>query len=752
VSSNLRRVCWELTDPTQRLDDEEGGIGLMSCFQPQLAQFSMFSFQKMVDRMDVTEDDPEFWIEEKLDGERMQLHMVEDDSVAGGKRFAFWSRKAKDYTYLYGNGFEDDNSALTRHLKDAFDPRVRNIILDGEMITWDPESDLMVPFGTLKTAALEQQKNPFSTGIRPLFRVFDCLYINDQDITKFTLRDRYKALTQSVRDVHRRMEIHSHVVAKSVDEIEPLLRKVVAEASEGLVLKNPRSMYRLNSRNDDWMKVKPEYMTEFGESLDCLIIGGYYGSGHKGGRLSSFLCGLRVTKNIIDSQGENPPYYIPAHDLILICNAGANPMKFYSFFKVGGGFRAEDYDKVMYLTAGKWVTWDRKNPPTEYIELGGPDGQYERPDVWIKPSDSVVVEVRAASVGSSDSFKTKFTLRFPRFKRIRTDKDWQSTLSIDDFINLKAKAEADREKEMKVDSSRKRMTKRRKKELVIAGNDSKIKTPYGGPQTKIFEGLNFCVLSEMLQPVKKSKAEIEEIIKSNGGSIFQSPTAKEQILCIGDKKVVKVASLIKRGHTNVIKPSWILDALKQAEIDGPGKERFLVPFEPNHMLHAAPESREAIARNVDQYGDSYARDLNPQELKGVLEDMMPIKNSTFSPTAFLSELEQRGKGLGELRGSLFRGCVAYLAPSDGKQNSATELERKVARLRFLFAAGAIAEDLHAEVTHVVVTNEDRGQVRALRQQIAESGRRKIPRVVGWEWVTESWSEGTLLDEERFAVV
>jgi DNA ligase-4 len=305
VSSNLRRVCWELTDPAQRLDDEEGGIGLMSCFQPQLAQFSMFSFQKMVDRMGVTEDDPEFWIEEKLDGERMQLHMVEDDSVAGGKRFAFWSRKAKDYTYLYGNGFEDDNSALTRHLKGAFDPRVRNIILDGEMITWDPESDLMVPFGTLKTAALEQQKNPFSTGIRPLFRVFDCLYVNDQDITKFTLRDRHKALTQSVRDVHRRMEIHSHVVAKSVDEIEPLLRKVVAEASEGLVLKNPRSLYRLNSRNDDWMKVKPEYMTEFGESLDCLIIGGYYGSGHKGGRLSSFLCGLRVTKNIIDSQGKN---------------------------------------------------------------------------------------------------------------------------------------------------------------------------------------------------------------------------------------------------------------------------------------------------------------------------------------------------------------------------------------------------------------------------------------------------------------
>ena len=77
----------------------------------------------------------------------MQLHMITDDEIAGGKRFGFWSRKAKEYTYLYGNGFESSNSALTRHLKHAFDERVENIVLDGEMITWDPEQDAMVPFG-----------------------------------------------------------------------------------------------------------------------------------------------------------------------------------------------------------------------------------------------------------------------------------------------------------------------------------------------------------------------------------------------------------------------------------------------------------------------------------------------------------------------------------------------------------------------------------------------------------------------------
>ena len=248
------------------------------------------------------EEDAEFWIEEKLDGERMQMHMIEDSEAKGGYRFSWWSRKGKDYTYLYGNSFEDDNSALTRHIKTAFDPRIRSLVLDGEMITWDPVRDKMVGFGSLKTAAIAEQRNPYQdSGERPLYRVFDCLYVNGEDITRYTLRDRRNVLEKSVSDVHRRIEKHQYEIAHDVSDIEPALRKVVAEASEGLVLKKPASMYRLNSRNDDWIKVKPEYTTEFGESLDCVIIGGYYGEGHRGGKVASFLCGLRVDKDDIDA-------------------------------------------------------------------------------------------------------------------------------------------------------------------------------------------------------------------------------------------------------------------------------------------------------------------------------------------------------------------------------------------------------------------------------------------------------------------
>jgi len=122
-----------------------------------------------------------FWIEEKLDGERIQLHKR-------GREFRFFSRKAKDYTYLYGSSFDDTQSSLTRHLKDAFakgceeyySPRLPylayfvflscfRVILDGEMIAWDPVSEAVIPFGNLKTAAKEEKGNRFSAGnIHPL--------------------------------------------------------------------------------------------------------------------------------------------------------------------------------------------------------------------------------------------------------------------------------------------------------------------------------------------------------------------------------------------------------------------------------------------------------------------------------------------------------------------------------------------------------------------------------------------------------
>ncbi|KAJ5120654.1 Nucleic acid-binding OB-fold [Penicillium bovifimosum] len=743
ISSSLRRVCWELHDPNIRLEGEERGVALMQCFQPQLAQFQMHSFEKVIARMKPTEDDNVFWIEEKLDGERMQLHMVPDESTSGGRKFGFWSRKAKEYTYLYGNGVNDENGALTRYLKDAFIDGVQSIILDGEMITWDPEQDAIVPFGTLKTAALAEQRNPHSNVPRPLFRVFDILHLNGRDLTKYTLRDRRNALKKTVRPVHRRFEIHPYEEATTAAEVETALRKVVAEASEGLVLKNPRSPYRLNERHDDWMKVKPEYMTEFGESLDVVIIGGYYGSGHRGGALSSFLCGLRSDN---DKQG-------------------AESMRFWSFCKVGGGYTAADYQEIRHHTEGKWKEWDAKRPPTAFIELAGGDAQYERPDMWIKPSDSLVLCVKAASVAISDQFRMGLTLRFPRFKKLRKDKDWKTALSVQEFLDLKSNAEQEhREKEFSLDKSRKKRVKRTtKKPLAVAGYDGDVDVKYSGPSGHIFDELNFFIMTECHVPEKKTKPELEQLVKANGGKIYQTNTAAADTLCIAERRTVKVASLQKNGQQSIIRPSWLLDCVKQNVIDT-GLPDLLLPFEPKHMFFMTEDKEEEVAANVDKFNDSYARDTNIDELREIFKQMdqtqddYTIDAKTFERTE-IDMQEKVNAGYTAPCGWLFRGLtfLFYANTTPQKKPATRELRKEDQRLSLAhntarFAGAASATSLKtAGITHVIIDpgTLSSADLSSLRSSLVEKPGNKMPHLVSVEWVEECWKNGTILDEERF---
>jgi DNA ligase-4 len=729
ISSNLRRVCWELYDPKLRLDGEDTGITLMQCFQPQLAAFQnkVGSFEKMVAKLKPTPEDDSFWIEEKLDGERMQLHMMEDPDAPGGMLFGFWSRKAKDYANLYGKHFDGEEAgALTRFIKKCFAPNVRNIILDGEMITWDMDVDHIVGFGTLKTAAISEKENrsDSKTGQRPLFRVFDCLYLNDRLLTPYTLRDRRNALKSAVKGVHRRLEIHPFIDAHSYTEIEPELRKVVSHSSEGLVLKNPRSMYRLNERNDDWVKVKPEYMSEFGESLDCVVVAGYFGSGHRGGAHSSFLCGLLVNKHA----KEGDPEY----------------EKCYSLFKVGGGFSRDDYANIRGRTEGKWKDWDQRRPPP-IIELGGhaENRQHERPDQWIRPSDSVVVECKAASVETSDRFRMGLTLRFPRFKQLRSDKRWTDALSISEFMELKDNAEREhdeKEKEFKIEQSRRKKARTAKKPLIIAGNDT-VSTAYAGPESKIFDGLTFFIMTDQIHPTKKSKAELEAMVKANGGKIVQRDSTDKNLVVIADKRLVKVQSLEKRDTNNIVKPIWIQDCIRQAEADA-GAHPFILPFEPNrHMFYLLDADQEGFEENVDEHGDSYARDIEDvEEMRAILSHMPKKFEVKFEREAFLGQLEDHGQALSSLKNYMFSGMGVYFSPSDDRE---WELNSTLAKNYIAFAGGVVVEGRKG-ATHVVVPDGQDKQESNGHVDVAG-----LARTVGIGWIEKCWQEDTRVDEERF---
>ncbi|ODQ64672.1 ATP-dependent DNA ligase [Nadsonia fulvescens var. elongata DSM 6958] len=583
VTSSLKRVCYELFDSNYRLPNSQQEVSLMSCFVPQLASYQKKSYDDIIKLMP-----REFYIEEKFDGERIQLHMS-----GYGSHFKFWSRKAKDYTYLYGSSYNDTKGSLTKYLKDAFNSKVSNIILDGEMVAWDTDDQVIVPFGSLKASANEKT----NTGKeKPMYCVFDILFLNNVSLVRYSLQERRKALNIVLKSLPGFIQIVPVKMATGKQDITQSLQKVIQDASEGIIVKDPRARYIVSQRSDSWIKVKPEYTKEFGENLDVCVIGGYYGSGRRGQKLASFLCGLR---------SEDDQKF---------------PQRFWSFCRVGGGFTSQEYAHIQHITHGKWHKWDPLSPPLKYMELAGQFNDKERPDLWIKPENSVILEIKAAQVRPSDSYRAGLTLRFPRFRKLRDDRSWETALSFREFIKLRQETDAQRaEKQLSFEQHRRKNISTRNKLQIIGAEDSFTTDDkvIDVVNCALFNNFTFYIMSDVQKP-RVSKGHLERLIKAHGGQITQFYNECILFTIISDKITFRLNAILPQNPSLIVfKPSWVFDCIENNTI---------VKIEPGHLLHATIEMREKAAKNVDKYGLSIYQMSKMLETKAALINLPRIKN------------------------------------------------------------------------------------------------------------------------------
>lgn len=115
------QVCEDLNDSTKRLHELE--ISIFTPFRPMLS----LKCDSKVFENEVT-DKRLFYIENKFDGERFQLHMK--DNV-----FKYYSKNGYEYTNNYGGSYDSDG-LITPYLKEMF-KNVNSLIFDGEMMGWN---------------------------------------------------------------------------------------------------------------------------------------------------------------------------------------------------------------------------------------------------------------------------------------------------------------------------------------------------------------------------------------------------------------------------------------------------------------------------------------------------------------------------------------------------------------------------------------------------------------------------------------
>ncbi|PRP74389.1 DNA ligase 4-like [Planoprotostelium fungivorum] len=713
VSSNLRAVCQELKTPGYKVGNASSeSINLFNPIKPMLA--SRHAPENVIKAMN---GDP-FIVEEKFDGERVQIHK-------NGREIKLFSRNANDVTGIYGAIL---TPVILGHVL------VSRCIIDGELVVWDEITQRFEEFGKLKTFATNARDMPLNkssenTGKQLCYVAFDLLYVNNRSVMDLTLSQRMVLLKRCIRTKARIIEVVEQREAKTVEDITEALDQAILKREEGIMIKNLNATYVPNERKGRWIKLKPEYIDGVGDNLDLLIVGGYYGSGvgRRGGTVSHFLLAVAVPDE----------------------ERAGGIKALHSFCKVGSGYSDEQLKQLQKVLEPHWRPFNNLNPPNCF-QLAEP--LREKPDLWIQPKDSKILQVKGAQIIPSDKYRTGVTLRFPRVMNIRMDKMWSectTTTEIEEltkefggrFGKRKASETETKEKTKKV----KTVSVRKAKSVLsslrgIDANNVEV-------TSRLFDGWEFCVMNGEGDVTKQ---ELETIVVQNGGTVVQYPNTHTRIILAG-KKSLKVQNLIDGGSVDVVNQTWLTDVSSQGS---------LIPLQPKYMLYTTPQTKINFLKEIDRFGDSFTTAATTKSLNEAFEQvekqMKEGEVKTVRGGVNTSEdilLFEKKYFDGKCWWAHFRQFKVYLDryavlgdPTTSMDNCPLELTEHVLK----FYGATILDCIGADTTHIIMDREDITRLDTIKKVIKRMKfARRPPFVVTREWVEESANSHEDLDEDPF---
>jgi len=300
---------------------------------------------------------PEVWVEDKYDGIRAQLHKR-------GSEVRLYSRDLHDIS----SGYPEIVAAAT--------PLAWDGILDGEILGW--RDGVVLPFIALQgRLGRKAPSEAILADVPVIYVAFDALALGPgggkpvapllrEPLAK--RRAHLDALDLPLADAGGRF-VRSHLmVAADAEAVEAAFVDSRARRNEGLMVKDPASIYAPGRRGLGWLKMKKALAT-----IDCVVVGVEVGHGKRHGVLSDYTFAVRDTE----------------HDKLV--NIG----KAYS-----GLTDAEIAEMTRWFEAHTIARFGRFHQvePTVVVEI------------------AFDVIVRSARHGSG------FSLRFPRIVRLRPDK------------------------------------------------------------------------------------------------------------------------------------------------------------------------------------------------------------------------------------------------------------------------------------------------------------------------------------------
>jgi DNA ligase 1 len=209
-----------------------------------------------------TEDIARFpvWVERKYDGIRLMLHKAVD--AQGSVLVAAYTRARNDWIELV-RGLDMTIRALP----------VRSAIVDGELHGTVFDLEGVRPATVYEVHAYLQGDRAVPVSLK--FAAFDVIYVNGQDLTRLSLRDRRQHLGMLLAPLAGKpfpvpVSMSEGQLAESREDVNRLFYHFRAQGYEGVITKDLAGSYRLAERDPNWLKRKPEV------TLDLVLIGAVF--------------------------------------------------------------------------------------------------------------------------------------------------------------------------------------------------------------------------------------------------------------------------------------------------------------------------------------------------------------------------------------------------------------------------------------------------------------------------------------------
>ena len=369
VESSIAKAFGRRLDAVRQANMFTGDIGATALLAKSdaLETAKMSLFQPFAFMLAQPEEDPAAIVEalgagafadDKYDGIRAQIH------TDGTSEVRIYSRTLDNVTHRFPE-IEEAARALGR-----------SVILDGEIVAF---SDRILPFAIIQKRLGRRQVSAKLLADAPVvFFAFDLLYLDGEPLFEMPLAERLSRLGEVLKGGAIRPSDQTPI--RDAAHVDQLFDAARARANEGLVVKDPRSIYTPGRRGKSWLKYKKALAT-----LDCVVTYAQWGNGKRRHVLSDLTFAVQRDGELVN---------------------------------IGKAYSG--------LTDAEIATMTEHFKKTT-LELHGPVHKVE---------PTIVLEIAFDRIQESKRHKSGYAMRFPRIVRIRDDKTPDQISTIDEVRRI----------------------------------------------------------------------------------------------------------------------------------------------------------------------------------------------------------------------------------------------------------------------------------------------------------------------------